>query len=69
VQKKTDVAEDERDTQFMRSTSLVLALRLLRQRNAEGSEHEGFLGNYCRRNPIHFTDCQMFNLNMKYWKP
>jgi hypothetical protein len=49
AEKKTDVAEDERDTQFMRSTSLVLALRLLRQRNAEGSEIEGLLGNaICR---------------------
>ena len=47
---KTNVAEEERDTQIMCSTSFVLALCLLRQRYVSGSEIKGFLGNTICRN-------------------
>ena len=67
---KTNVAEEERDTQFMCSTSFVLALCLLRQRYVSGSEREGLLGVDSRRNRTQFTDCQILKFEKKKnWKP
>jgi hypothetical protein len=49
---KTNVTEEERDTQIVCSISFVLALRLLRQPYVKCSEIEGILGNTIGRSLI-----------------